>query len=43
MAWFGVHVAICGLTYILLWPLMMGNGIYEGIKADKMAKAMGGR
>jgi len=43
MAWFGVHVAICGFIYILLWPLMMGNGIYEGIKADKMAKAMADR
>jgi uncharacterized membrane protein len=40
LAWFGVHPGICGFTYILLWPLMMGNGIYEGMRAEKMAKAL---
>ena len=40
MAWFGAHPGLCGFAYMLLWPLMMGNGMYTGMKAEKMAKAM---
>jgi len=40
LAWYGVPSGICGIVYILLWPLMMGNGIYTDKRADKMAKAM---
>jgi uncharacterized membrane protein len=43
LAWYGTPPGFCGLTYILLWPLMMGNGIYEGVTAKKVQKAMAER
>lgn len=43
LAWVGVHPGLCGVTYVLLWPLMMGNGIYTGSKAEKMAKETTGK